>query len=155
MEGDCLTMALLFEHLDNCFARYTESYNRLKLLDEEHELYTIVRDSLVKRFEFTWDAYVKAIQRCLIEDLANASAVDKMTYKEQMVNAQKKEYISTVENWLKFRKLRNKTSPTYFEAHAVIIAQEATGFFEELTAYIPKLKAGHEDLTLEDGDDDE
>jgi nucleotidyltransferase substrate binding protein (TIGR01987 family) len=145
-------MPLLFEHLDNCFARYTESYERLKRLDETDELYSMVRDSLVKRFEFTWDAYVKAIERCLIEDLANASAVEALTYKEQMIHAQKKGYISSAENWITFRKLRNKTSHTYFEAHAITIAKESSAFFDELSFYIPKLKAGHEELTLGEND---
>lgn len=141
-------MALLFEHLERVFANFEKAHFKLKELDTEDELYDLIRSALIQTFEYTWDAFVKAVVRCLEEDIANAAQIEGMTYKEQMVEALKKGYISDLELWLNFRKLRNKTSHNYAETHAVNVAESADEFYAEVKSRIAVMKARHEDLTL-------
>ncbi len=141
-------MALLFEHLEKVFATFEKAHFKLKELDPSDDLYDLIRSALIQNFEYTWDAFIKAVVRCLIEDVANASQVEGMSYKEQMVEALKKGYISDVETWLNFRKLRNKTSHNYSESHAINVDEASDAFYAEVKSRIAVMKARHEDLTL-------
>lgn len=104
--------------------------------------------SLIQTFEYTWDAFIKAVLRCLIEDLANPAKVEEMVYKQQMIEARKKGYITDVEAWLTYRSLRNKTSHEYFEQHAVEVALHAREFYREVKYCKEVMKENHEDLSL-------
>jgi nucleotidyltransferase substrate binding protein (TIGR01987 family) len=141
-------MALLFEHLEKVFANFEKAHFKLKELDASDELYDLIRSALIQTFEYTWDAFIKAVVRCLVEDVANASHVEGMSYKEQMVEALKKGYISDVELWLNFRKLRNKTSHNYSETHAINVDEASDAFYAEVKSRIAIMKSRHEDLTL-------
>jgi nucleotidyltransferase substrate binding protein (TIGR01987 family) len=141
-------MALLFEHFDKAFINFEKALVRLKNTETTDPLYELLRSALIQTFEYTWDAFVKAVTRCLIEDLANSSKVVEMSYKQLMIEAQKKEYISDVEVWMHYRKLRNKTSHEYSEQHAVEVAAVGDEFYREVQHYISIMKEKHEDLTI-------
>jgi nucleotidyltransferase substrate binding protein (TIGR01987 family) len=141
-------MALLFEHLDKAFANFEKAMFQLDKLEPSDPLYDLIRSALIQSFEYTWDAFVKAVTRCLIEDLANPAKVEEMSYKQQMIEAQKKGYITDVEAWLKYRSLRNKTSHEYFEQHAVEVAENAREFYQEVKHCKEVMKENHEDLSL-------
>lgn len=141
-------MAILFEHLDKAFVNFEKALLQLEKMEQTDPLYELIRSALIQTFEYTWDAFVKAVARCLIEDLANPARVEEMNYKQQMIEALKKGYITDVESWLKYRSLRNKTSHEYFEQHAVEVAGIAREFYEEVKYCKEVMKANHEDLSL-------
>lgn len=92
----------------------------------------IVRDSVIQRFEFTFEAAWKAMYRWL---RARGEDIDELAA-EVIPAAFKANLIVDARAWGEARKFRNKTSHTYDETIAISVAAfvraEAAGLFAEL-----------------------
>ncbi len=99
------------------------------LAQDENEF---IRDSVIQRFEFTFESAWKAMYRWL---RARGNDVDEEAA-VAIPAAFKLRLIENEKGWGQMRKYRNKTSHTYHEAIAIEVAafvrQEAVPLFEQL-----------------------
>lgn len=102
--------ALALAHFEQALGRLLE----VVALPED----PIVRDALIKRFEFTFEAGWKAAYRWL---RARGVDVDEGAY-EVLPEAFKRRLVTDEAGWGAMRKYRNRTSHTYDEAVAVEVA---------------------------------
>jgi nucleotidyltransferase substrate binding protein (TIGR01987 family) len=99
-----------FQHFEKALARFKEA-----LEQPENDF---IRDSIVQRFEFTFEAAWKAMYRWL---RARGNDVDEEAY-EVVPAAFKRRLITDEKDWGEMRKCRNKTSHTYDESTAIEVA---------------------------------
>jgi nucleotidyltransferase substrate binding protein (TIGR01987 family) len=97
---------------------FEKALDRLKEVLAEPIETTIVRDALIQRFEFTFEAAWKAMYRWL---RARGNDVDEEAA-AVIPEAFARRLISDEKGWGQMRKFRNKTSHTYDEAIAIEVA---------------------------------
>ncbi len=116
---------LALQHFDKALARLHE------VLAEPTET-AIVRDALIQRFEFTFEAAWKAAYRWL---RARGNDVDEEAA-AVIPEAFARRLIADEKGWGDMRRFRNKTSHTYDEALAMQVAafvrQDSVRLFEAL-----------------------
>jgi nucleotidyltransferase substrate binding protein (TIGR01987 family) len=97
---------------------FEKALDRLKEVLAEPIETTIVRDALIQRFEFTFEAAWKAMYRWL---RARGNDVDEEAA-AVIPEAFARRLITDEKGWGQMRKFRNKTSHTYDEAIAIEVA---------------------------------
>ena len=113
------------------FDHFGKALDRLRevLAQSENDF---IRDSVIQRFEFTFEAAWKAMYRWL---RARGNDVDEEAA-SVIPHAFKLRPIQDEKGWGKLRKYRNKTSHTYDEAIAIEVAafarHDAMALFEQL-----------------------
>jgi nucleotidyltransferase substrate binding protein (TIGR01987 family) len=106
-------MTIDYTTLENAIARLKEGLKAYEKFKEDEELKEIVRDSLVQRFEFTYEHSAKILAKTLKDQgFAEVSSNLKKTLFRE---AGKAGYIQDVEKWFLFLESRNKTSHEYDE----------------------------------------
>jgi len=90
----------------------------------------IVRDALIKRFEFSFEAGWKAAYRWM---RARGVDVDEGAY-EVIPAAFKRRLITDAQGWDDMRKMRNRTAHTYDLSMALLVAAFARGDGQRLLA---------------------
>ncbi len=76
-----------------------------------------IRDSVIQRFEYTYELSWKMLKRVLIESEGKES-IEPMNRKDIFRLAGEKQIIDDVESWFEFHKARNMTSHIYKESVA-------------------------------------
>ncbi len=84
----------------------------------------IVRDSVIQRFEYTYELAWKAVKRYLEYNSGKVEFVVKNIWREAGTQG----LIDDVELWFSFHLARNKTSHTYHEPTAEEVYQKAREF---------------------------
>lgn len=120
------------ERFELALSHFEKALSRLNEVLAEPTETSIVRDSIIQRFEFTFESSWKAMYRWLRargNDLdEEASATIPAAFARRLILAEK--------GWGDMRKFRNKTSHTYDEALAIEVAafvrHEAVPLFEAL-----------------------
>lgn len=116
--------AVALEHFQKALARLKEA-----LAQDENDF---IRDSIIQRFEFTFEAAWKAMYRWL---RARGNDVDEEAY-SVIPMAFERRLISEVKEWGDMRKFRNQTSHTYDQSIAIEVAafvrQEGVSLFSAL-----------------------
>ncbi len=111
---------------------FEKALGRLKEVLAEPQETMIVRDSMIQRFEFTFEAAWKAMYRWL---RARGNDVDEEAA-AVIPEAFARRLIGNEKGWGLMRKFRNKTSHTYDEAIAVEVAafirHESVPLFDDL-----------------------
>jgi len=101
---------------------------------------SIVRDSLIKRFEFTYAISLKMIKR-YFKLTAFTLDIDSMTFNEMVREANSMGLLkSNLEKWTIFREKRNMTSHMYYENIADDVASIVSDFYDEALFLMNKLK---------------
>lgn len=78
----------------------------------------IIRDSAIKRFEFTYSLCIKFMQRQLEDMMLERDEIDKMTFPDMIRTAAEKGLIDDPVIWFEYRKKRNITAHAYDEEKA-------------------------------------
>lgn len=111
-------------HFQKALARLKEALEQ----DEDE----FIRDAIIQRFEFTFEAAWKAMYRWL---RARGNDVDEEAY-SVIPMAFERRLISEVKGWGDMRKFRNQTSHTYDQSIAIEVAafvrQEGADLFDAL-----------------------
>ena len=100
---------------------------RWKTVPEDKE----VRDSVVQRFEYTYELCHKMLRRQLQEAAANPSEMASLDYKALIREAAKFRLITNPEHWFEYRRKRNLNSHTYNEDTAEEVALSAFHFLQD------------------------
>ncbi|MEI3271503.1 MAG: HI0074 family nucleotidyltransferase substrate-binding subunit [Candidatus Gastranaerophilaceae bacterium] len=126
---------------------FTALENSLQRLGEVVEIYkknpqdTIVRDSLIQRFEFTYSITLKALRKYFIERAFIVDDVNKLSFNEMVRTAMQLNLLkSDLAKWTEFREMRNLTSHTYDENVALKVSGIVPDFYEEITYLLKELK---------------
>lgn len=126
---------------------FTALENSLQRLGEVVEIYkknpqdTIVRDSLIQRFEFTYSITLKTLRKYFIERAFIVNDVNKLSFNEMVRTAMQLNLLkSDLAKWTEFREMRNLTSHTYNENVALKVSGIIPDFYEEITYLLKELK---------------
>ena len=126
---------------------FTALENSLQRLGEVVEIYkknpqdTIVRDSLIQRFEFTYSITVKTLRKYFIERAFIVDDVNKLSFNEMVRTAIQLNLLkSDLAKWTEFREMRNLISHTYDENVALKVSGSVPDFYEEITYLLKELK---------------
>ncbi len=126
---------------------FTALENSLQRLGEVVEIYkknpqdTIVRDSLIQRFEFTYSITLKTLRKYFIERAFIVDDVNKLSFNEMVRTAMQLNLLkSDLTKWTEFREMRNLTSHTYDENVALKVSGIVPDFYEEITYLLKELK---------------
>ncbi|HOW52065.1 MAG TPA: nucleotidyltransferase substrate binding protein [bacterium] len=125
-------MALVFSN----FKRALTSLEKALALSKDD----IVRDSVVKRFEYSYELAWKLLQRALEEDLGSA-AVDGLPRRELFRIGAEKRFIADVAPWFEYHRLRNLSSHTYNEEIAEEMYKAAVRFALDARLLLKNLEA--------------
>jgi len=98
-----------------------------------------IQDSVVKRFEYTFELSWKFLQRVLKEKY-DVDAV-KMTRKDLFREAGRKGLIEDVELWFDFREARNDTAHAYSKEVADEVCEVAESFLPHAKKLLVKLES--------------
>lgn len=101
----------------------------------------MIRDSVIQRFEYSYELCWKMLKRQLEKDAANPAAIDAMSYKELIREGAEKGLIRNPEAWFEYRNQRNITSHTYNEKKAISVHQAAIRFLPDAQNLLNELTA--------------
>jgi nucleotidyltransferase substrate binding protein (TIGR01987 family) len=121
-------MPLDIAPLENAIARLEEILLRYR----EDETDTAIRDSLIKRFEFTYEMSHKMLKRALQAASPSPEQYNQMTFPDIIRSGN--EYgllLSDWPVWKGFRDLRNKSVHSYDEGLATEVAAGVPGFLPD------------------------
>jgi nucleotidyltransferase substrate binding protein (TIGR01987 family) len=121
--------------------------NALKTLQEAIVEYdkdknnSFVRDSLVKRFEYTYEFSIRMLKRYLSATQADISQDELVSFKKLIrIGLDKKLLKSSVEKWSEYRDARNLTSHTYKLKNAESVISVAFDLAKEVEEYVSELE---------------
>lgn len=102
---------------------------------------TQLRDGLIQRFEFTYEAAHRTLKRYLEFASPNPSEIDAMTFQDLIRTANERGLLlRDWSDWCFFRDMRSKTSHTYDEATAIQVVDDIPVFIEEVIHLRNKLQ---------------
>lgn len=126
-----------FTALENSVYRLKEVVEKYK----ENEKDTIVRDSLIQRFEFTYSISLKLLRRYFMERAFFVDDINSLSFNDMVRTATRLGLLkSDLEMWTKYREMRNLTSHTYDEEVALKVAKIVPYFYEEALYLLKKFK---------------
>lgn len=103
-------------------------------LDEE------VRDSVIQRFEYSYELSWKMLKRQLEIDSPTPVSVDAMGFKDMIREAAERGLITNPESWFEYRRQRNLTAHTYNEPKARQVYKTALVFIQDAKVLLNHLK---------------
>lgn len=93
-----------------------------------------IRDGLIQRFEFTYEAAHKILKRYLEYASPNPSEIDELTFQDLIRTANEQGLLlRDWSDWRFFRDMRSKTSHTYDESIALRVVDDIPDFIEEVS----------------------
>lgn len=126
-----------FTALENSVYRLKEVVEKYK----ENEKDSIVRDSLIQRFEFTYSISLKLLRRYFMERAFFVDDINSLSFNDMVRTATRLGLLkSDLEMWTKYREMRNLTSHTYDEKVALKVAKIVPCFYEEALYLLKKFK---------------
>jgi len=99
-----------------------------------------LRDSVIQRFEYSYELSWKMLKRRLEIDLPTPSNIDLMGFKELIREGAERGFIENPESWFEYRHQRNITAHTYNELKAKQVYQTALLFIEDANNLLQQLK---------------
>ena len=103
-------------------------------LDEE------IRDSVIQRFEYSYELSWKMLKRQIEMDSPTPASVDAMSFKELIREGAERGLINNPEAWFEYRRQRNLTSHVYNETKAINVYQTALVFIQDAKLLLQKLQ---------------
>lgn len=132
-DGESLSLSAL----EKAITSLNEIVKRYK--NEEHD--TAVRDSVIKRFEYTYSLSLKMINRYFVSVLPDTKNVDEMGFNDIIRTAYKMGLLlNDLEKWVEYRTERNTTAHEYDESKAIEVINAAIAFKDEAEYLLNELK---------------
>ena len=106
-----------------------------------------VRDSVIQRFEYTYELSHKMLRRFLSYAGFNGQAAAEMVFAEIIRTANEKGLLlNDLEKWEEYRKVRNMTSHVYDETKANLVISLMPEFLREVEFLLAQLRKQAEKL---------
>lgn len=101
---------------------------------KEDKKNALIRDAVVKRYEYTYETALKMIKRRLKETILSEANINSMNFNDFIRTANEANLLSnTLSQWQSYREQRNATSHTYS-------AHKAEALFSILSQFIAEMK---------------
>lgn len=127
---DLAAFERICERLGEALAAYTATPENLFILD-----------SVVKRFELTYELAVRSLRRYLLDYSASPTEIESLTFQETIRRADELGLIAhNWPEWKLYREARSETTHSYREEKARKIADEAKVFLVEAEHLLENLK---------------
>ena len=102
---------------------------------------SFVRDSVIQRFEYTYELSIKMLKRYLENISSSKNEIDMMSFNDIIRKANIKGLLNgNLETWQKYREMRNITSHTYEEEKALEVISIANNFLYDSEFLLNNLK---------------
>ena len=103
---------------------------------------SFVRDSVIQRFEYTYELSIKMLKRYLESISSSKNEIDMMSFNDIIRKANIKGLLNgNLETWQKYREMRNITSHTYEEEKALEVIGIANNFLYDSEFLLNSLKS--------------
>jgi nucleotidyltransferase substrate binding protein (TIGR01987 family) len=130
-------MELITEPLDKALISLKEAWVEY----QKNKSNTFVRDSVIQRFEYTFEISHKILRRFLSETESSRTEISEMLFNELIrLGCKRGLLLNDLETWDKYRKSRNLTSHNYDEFSAESIMGIIPVFIEEIDYELAKIK---------------
>jgi len=100
----------------------------------------MLRDSVIQRFEYTYELCWKMLKRRLKLDAPSPEVIDEMSFREMIREGAERGLIDDPAAWFHYREKRNLTSHTYDEKVARNVYQAALAFLTDAQNLLAALK---------------
>ncbi len=100
----------------------------------------MLRDSVIQRFEYTYELCWKMLKRRLKLDAPSPEAVDEMSFRELIREGAERGLIDDPVAWFNYREKRNLTSHIYDEDIARNVYQAALAFLPDAKSLFAALQ---------------
>jgi nucleotidyltransferase substrate binding protein (TIGR01987 family) len=100
----------------------------------------MLRDSVIQRFEYTYELCWKMLKRRLKLDVPSPEAIDEMSFREMIREGAERGLIDDPLAWFNYREKRNLTSHIYDEEIAQDVYQSALAFLTDAKNLLAALK---------------
>ena len=129
-------MELITESLEKALASLKESWVEY----QKDMSNTFIRDSVIQRFEYTFELSHKILRRFLSETESSRAEISEMLFNDLIrLGCKRGLLLSDLEIWDKYRKLRNLTSHNYDEFNAEDIVVIIPVYIEEIDYELAKI----------------
>jgi nucleotidyltransferase substrate binding protein (TIGR01987 family) len=130
-------MELITEPLEKALITLKEAWTEY----QKNTSNTFVRDSVIQRFEYTFEISHKILRRFLSETESSRAEISEMLFNELVrLGCKRGLLLNDLETWDKYRRSRNLTSHNYDEFDAESIMAIMPVFIEEINYELAKLK---------------
>ena len=130
-------MELITEPLEKALFTLKEAYAEY----QKNTANTFIRDSVIQRFEYTYEISHKILRRFLAENESSRAEISEMLFNELIrLGCKRGLLLNELETWDKYRKLRNLTSHNYDELSVDPIIAIIPVFIEEIDYELAKIK---------------
>lgn len=126
-----------FTPLDKALLSLTKAIDRSNREPEDLE----VRDSVIQRFEYSYELSWKMLKRKCEQVVPSPSTVDSWSFKELIREGAERGYIADPESWFEFREARNATSHAYNPKVAERVRLIAEKFLKEANSLLEKIRS--------------
>ena len=109
--------------------------------EKDPDIFEQFRNSVIQTFEYSWELATKYLRRTLVERAASAEDILSLSFPDLLRVAASQGFIESVEDWLVFREIRNKTSHGYEETFADEAYEHAGKFLEAARRMLVRLSA--------------
>jgi len=100
----------------------------------------MIRDSVIQRFEYTYELSWKMLKRKLEQEAASPTTIDALSFKDLIREGAERGYITNPEAWFEYRHYRNISLHTYNAKKAVMVYQSALSFLPDAKDLYSQLK---------------
>ncbi|MDQ6972459.1 MAG: nucleotidyltransferase substrate binding protein [Mariprofundaceae bacterium] len=100
----------------------------------------MLRDSVIQRFEYTYELCWKMLKRRLQLDIPSPEAIDAMSFREMIREGAERGLIDDPRAWFNYREKRNLTSHTYDAEIAKDVYQAALAFLNDAKLLLAMLQ---------------
>jgi len=130
-------MELITESLEKALATLKEAW-----IEYQKDISnTFVRDSVIQRFEYTFELSHKILRRFLSETEASRAEISEMLFNDLIrLGCKRGLLLNDLETWDKYRKARNASSHNYDEFNADNIVIIIPIFIEDIDYELVKIK---------------
>jgi nucleotidyltransferase substrate binding protein (TIGR01987 family) len=130
-------MELITEPLEKALASLKEAWIEY----QKDAANTFVRDSVIQRFEYTFELAHKMLRRFLSETEASRAEISEMLFNDIIrLGCKRGLLLNDLETWDKYRKARNLTSHNYDEFNADNIVVIIPVFIDDVDYELAKIK---------------
>ena len=138
-------MELITEPLGKALATLQEAWNEY----QKDASNTFVRDSVIQRFEYTFELSHKMLRRFLSETESSRAEISEMFFNDIIrLGCKRGLLLNDLEVWDKYRKLRNLTSHNYDEFNADDIIVIIPVFIEDVDYELKKIRENLNQQTI-------
>jgi nucleotidyltransferase substrate binding protein (TIGR01987 family) len=103
--------------------------------------YTLIRDGLVQRFEFTYEISHKMLKRYLQRTFASPAELDAMPFGDLIRTGNEQGLLlGNWPDWKRYREMRSKTSHAYDEGIALLVVAGIPAFLAEARYLLEQLQ---------------